>query len=601
MDRRPRPQPPDDDYRRSDLAAAAAVAVVLAHLLFAQVTLILAVAFFAVSRISRWRPLWLAVPAGAGLVWACAIGPGRALAGFTAGPAQVAGYLSGTLGHPAALLRFSRGYAGAGHWLPRQFPVALIAAAAEALAAQRLAARRSGQAGPYRAGLIVALRRRRTAAALTAGDTVTATGACLGLEPATGRPAAITWGQARRGVLVTGPEPAALAQTAAALAGAALRRRKAMIVIDLDGRAAPWLPAACAAAGAPLRTFGPAGPGCYEPVRGSRPERTAGLALAMIDWSGVTDAHRRSGTAYLTDACAVQAAVPAPGGRPVLDDLAGLLQPGALRARAAAIPPYHGRARVLADRAEVSAALLAADPGAVAAPAEQLARLRGSALGHWLRPAPPPDGDQPDPVSAINLSQAVRERAVVSFALDQAVHGRAARMVAALALTDLLDLLGELQAMGVRTDCLAWISGCESLPAGRLAELVQRGGQTGTAVLLTTTSAAAAAGLAGAAGVVAVRGPVSEPLGTALAGQGGSGPVAGGNGPAPAGPGSAAGGSPDGTAAGPAGSWLADDDSDQGTASWAAGPGAALTLLVRGPRGRLVTASRAVAVAGRPR
>ncbi len=43
---------------------------------------------------------------------------------------------------------------------------------------------------------------------------------------------------------------------------------------------------------------------------------------------------------------------------------------------------------MLAERADVSATLLAADPAAMAAAAEQLLRLRGSALGHWLRPVP---------------------------------------------------------------------------------------------------------------------------------------------------------------------------------------------------------------------
>ncbi len=130
----------------------------------------------------------------------------------------MAGYLAGVLGHPAALLHFSRGYAGLGGWLPRQVPIALIAAAGEALAAGWARRRRTGEPAHYRPGLIVALRRRSAITALTAGDTLTATGACLGLDPATGRRAAISWAEARHGVLVTGPDSAALAQTARALA-----------------------------------------------------------------------------------------------------------------------------------------------------------------------------------------------------------------------------------------------------------------------------------------------------------------------------------------------------------------------------------------------
>src|SRR6516165_7140388 len=73
--------------RRGELLAAAAVAVVVAGVLFAPLTVILAAAFDAVSKASRWRPLWLAVPAACGLVWALALGPEAAAAGLRRGPA----------------------------------------------------------------------------------------------------------------------------------------------------------------------------------------------------------------------------------------------------------------------------------------------------------------------------------------------------------------------------------------------------------------------------------------------------------------------------------------------------------------------------------
>jgi hypothetical protein len=68
--------------------AAFAVLVVLAHLLFARLTFVLAAVFAAVGRTTRWRLWWLAVPAAAGLAWTLAIGPGAAAAGFAAGPAH---------------------------------------------------------------------------------------------------------------------------------------------------------------------------------------------------------------------------------------------------------------------------------------------------------------------------------------------------------------------------------------------------------------------------------------------------------------------------------------------------------------------------------
>src|ERR1022692_4016890 len=129
---------PMDTPRRGEIIAAFAIAVLVAHLLFAQLTIAVTAALFAVGRISRWRPQWLAVPAGAGLVWVLAIGPAAALAGFTAGPGQVAAYLGGIAGNPGRLPHLSAAFTGLGQWLPRQLPVALILAAAEVAAARWL-------------------------------------------------------------------------------------------------------------------------------------------------------------------------------------------------------------------------------------------------------------------------------------------------------------------------------------------------------------------------------------------------------------------------------------------------------------------------------
>ena len=77
--------PPGTPHRREVLAALTTLAV-LSGLLFAQITLGLAVAFHAIGKLTRWRPVWLAVPAACGLVWVLAIGPAAALAGFLAAP-----------------------------------------------------------------------------------------------------------------------------------------------------------------------------------------------------------------------------------------------------------------------------------------------------------------------------------------------------------------------------------------------------------------------------------------------------------------------------------------------------------------------------------
>src|ERR1700722_17860976 len=179
--RRPRPLSPGDTPRRGELAAALAAAGLLTHLLLAQLTLLLTVALDLTGRMARWRPLWLAGPAAAGFLWVLAVGPARALAGFTAGPHQVLGYLAGAAGQPARVLHPARAFAGFGRWLPRQAPFALILAPAEAAVAGWLRARRTSERGlPPRPGLIVAVRRLGTAAWVRSGGAVTRTGACLG-------------------------------------------------------------------------------------------------------------------------------------------------------------------------------------------------------------------------------------------------------------------------------------------------------------------------------------------------------------------------------------------------------------------------------------
>src|SRR6202035_5333069 len=87
------------------------------------------------------------------------------------------------------------------------------------------------------------------------------------------------------------------------------------------------------------------------------------------------------------DLFAVAAAAPGDPRVPVLDDVAALLSPAALRARMRQVPPYHPRRGPLGERVRVSASLLEADPVTASFLAGELAGLRASALGRWLRPA----------------------------------------------------------------------------------------------------------------------------------------------------------------------------------------------------------------------
>ena len=132
MPRRARYLVPRGLPRRDEALAVCVVAVVLVHLLFAQLTIILATVLYLITKVTRWRLSWLTIPAAAGLAWTAAAGPRAAAAGFAAGPARIADYL-GASGHQADhLLHFTAAFTGIGTWLPRQLPLALVAGAAEA-------------------------------------------------------------------------------------------------------------------------------------------------------------------------------------------------------------------------------------------------------------------------------------------------------------------------------------------------------------------------------------------------------------------------------------------------------------------------------------
>ena len=177
--------------------------------------MLLAIVFYVISRTSRWRPQWLAVPAESGLLWALAIGLPAALAGFTEGPSRVAGYLARTAHHPSNVFHLGEVFGGLGHWLPRQLPLALIAAAGEAAAAWWLRWLHTAEPDlpPPRPGLMILAGRQLRMSSVRAGGVVTREGACLGIVRGTGQRAAISWPEAEGGVLCTGSSEAAVAAT----------------------------------------------------------------------------------------------------------------------------------------------------------------------------------------------------------------------------------------------------------------------------------------------------------------------------------------------------------------------------------------------------
>jgi hypothetical protein len=217
-------------FRRGELAAGLAAAAVVAQCALAPVTLLVAGSLMLVGRISRWPLAWLLLPALGSACWLAAAGlPGTAHA-LTAGAGRLMAADLAIALHPGRLLHPAAAFAGSGRWLPEELPLLLLAGTAEAAIVL----------WPHRArrpGLVAALRRRAAAAALAAGHTVTANGFAIGVS-GSGRLSAVSWAQAERGVLLTGGDPVELDQIGLAIACAAVRRRKTLLVLDLSGAGA---------------------------------------------------------------------------------------------------------------------------------------------------------------------------------------------------------------------------------------------------------------------------------------------------------------------------------------------------------------------------
>jgi hypothetical protein len=506
MPRRARYLVPRGVPRRDEIHAVFLVFVILAHVLFAQLTIILAVVFYLITKMTRWRLSWLTVPAAAGLAWTAAVGLRPAVAGFTAGPARIADYL-GASGHQADhLLHFTAAFAGTGTWLPRQLPLAVLAGAAEAALVGWLTWLHTDESmlPPARPGLIMAARRAATVRAIRAGGVVTRDGGCLGVVAGSGARVTLSWAEAAGGVAVCGSASPDVLTTGFQLIHAAVRRRKPVLAVDhtsdpgLPGR----LAAVCAAAGAPLLVFGAQdGPGsarvaCYEPFRHGDPGRRAALITAMLSWDGPGRQYRRSCVAYLEDVFELLDAAPGDPRVPVLDDVIHLLNPVAMRARMEHVPAVYPRRDVLAERTRVSTSLISAEPATIAELGRQLRELRASPFGRWLRPAP--DG----PAAEIDLSRTVANRGVVLFRLGGPVPAESSAMLTRLVCQDLLAAGAALHGVGVHGDGIVWLTESGSLPRPSVTDMIARGRPTGLPVLAATTSPRVAADLADRVNVV---------------------------------------------------------------------------------------------------
>jgi hypothetical protein len=511
MPRRARYLVPKGLPRRSEILAACVVVTMLAHVLFAQLTLVLALVFVLITRATRWRLSWLVVPVVVGVAWTLAVGPRAAAAGFGAGPAQVAGYL-GASGHQLDHgLHFTGAFTGSGSWLPRQLPLAILTGAAEAALLGWLAWLHTDEVNmpSARPGLLVAARRAANRRVIRAGGVVTRDGSCLGVASGSGVRITLPWSETIGGVSVCGSAEQDVLTTSFQLVHAAVRRRKPVFTVDLtaDQALPERLAAVCAAAGVPLRVFsdtagraGQAGagiqPACYEPFRHGDPGQRAALVTAMVSWDGPGSQYRRSCVAYLEDVFELIDAAPGDPRVPVLDEVIHLLNPTAMRARMEHVPAAYPRRDVLAERTRVSISLLHAEPATTAALARQLRELRTSAFGRWLRPS------GQGPAAGIDLGRTVTDRGVVLFRLGGPKQAAVPAMLTRLVCQDLLTAGAALHGIGVDGDGIVWLTECGSMPRSSVIELIARGPAAGLPVLAATTSGPAAAELAELTNVV---------------------------------------------------------------------------------------------------
>jgi hypothetical protein len=512
LPRRARYLVPQGIPRRGEILAACLVVVVLAHVLFAQLTIILAAVFALTTRATRWRLSWLLAPAAAGVVWTLAVGPHAAVSGFADGPAKVADYL-GTSGHQLDhLLHFTAAFAGIGSWLPRQFPLAILAGAAEAAVVGWVSWLHTDEWNlpSARPGLVAASRRALVRRSIRAGGVVTRDGSCLGVTAGSGLRVTLSWSEAAGAVAVCGSAGQDVLSASFQLVHAAVRRRKPVFAVDLT--ADPNLPgrlaAVCAAAGAPLQVFGdPAAGGadpdrtrlrsaCYEPFRRGDAGHRASLIMTMVSWDGPGSQYRRSCAAYLQDVFELIDAAPGDPRVPVLDEVIHLLNPTAMRARMEHVPTGYPRRDALAERTRVSVSLLHAEPATTAGLARQLRELRTSAFGRLLHS--PGQG----PAAEIDLRRTVTERGVALFRLGGPAPAPCSAMLTRLVCQDLLAAGAALHRIGVDGDGIVWLSECGSMPRSSVTDMIARGAGTGLPVLAATTSAPAAAELAGLANVV---------------------------------------------------------------------------------------------------
>jgi len=296
---------------------------------------------------------------------------------------------------------------------------------------------------------------------------------------ARGRPVGLSDLQLGAHALVVGASGAGKSTTLQTILADRISRGHPVVAIDMKGSPsfAQALAIACHDAGRRLRVWTPEGPSHWNPLAHGGP---TALKDRLISAERFSEPHyQRAAERYLQTALQVLDASH-PGRPPVLDEVVGALDPGALRtlARSATAP--------LAER--VSTYLEGLTPDQLSAArglATRLALLSESDAGRWLTPPPTGAGAEVDLGRALASGDQV-----VLLSINSSIYGALGAQLGALAVQDLTSAagrrLGESGAAQSPPPAIIAIDEFSALGADNVLSLLARGREAGVGVLLAT-------------------------------------------------------------------------------------------------------------------
>lgn len=224
------------------------------------------------------------------------------------------------------------------------------------------------------------------------------------------------------------------------------------------------------------------GPAYYDPIGRGDATRRTDIVMAGREWS--EDYYRVTVQSYLQKAFQIITGTPQPEGARVdsISEIISLLDPQALKNRTVKLvgnPDYNDVIEEIYALAETKASkdLLSS----LSSMKEQLAILRNSIQGQWLRKDPKGEKD-------INFFDAAHKGAVVVFSLDSATYKSNAKTLGDLIIQDLQTVAGELRENPSRYPLNVFIDEFSAIGSDNVVGLLARCRDANIPVTLSTQS-----------------------------------------------------------------------------------------------------------------